>query len=827
MEKKHVYVCLCLILLCFIFVVPVSWTMSEKILSHDSTNPQSTGVNISEEWNKTWGSISSDRGGGIWVNGAYIYTCGYTYMNVNTNRMDMVVIKWDKDGNKIWNFTWGGEWDDEACGISGNATHLFICGSYTPSLGDSRLILMAWDLDGNVEWYRTYGTDACGKGISIFNSYIYTTGYIYMSGMSDQLLLIKWDLFGNLQWGQTWGGSATEFGRDVYATEDAIYAYGDTNSYGNGSYDCFLTKWDSDGNRQWNKTWGGGLSDLGLGVIVNSSAIYTSGLTQSYSTGSDDFYIIKWDEQGNILWNRTWGGTGSEECFSLCCNGPSLYAFGYTESGLSSANYAIAIWHENGTFINATNWGGAYSDMGAKICYNNSILYACGFTSSAGMGFEDLSVMKLNLQITPDPPAITLYSPTQGSWYLPGQEILCNVTDRSGTGLATVKYLWSTTTTSPDWTMQGDLWTTEPYSTTIPTGLVGFVYLHVNASDNAGLSTATYFAFRRDGENPSVVLDSPTEGGSYVPETAIYCSISDGTGVGLTTVLYNWSTSATPPDWAVDGVPWASPYELQVPYGPSGALYLHVNATDLLNNQNCTSFAFIRDGASPVIALDNATENAWYAPGTVIDCRVTPQGGASVTSIKYCWTTTITLPNWVVDGTSWMDPYHATVPLGTTGFLYLHVNATDSFGNTISSYFVFRRDGEAPVILLTSPAENSALMSGTVVNCSISDGSGSGIAFAKFYWSTTSNSPDWGTEGSLWSGDYNAQVPSGMVGQVFLHVYAIDAVGNEQTDCFAFNVEDGGDGGVPGFPLVELVSATLLGVAIVGLSRKRRLQVYK
>ncbi len=784
--------------------------------------PDIAGVNINAIWNKSWGWVKSDRGYGVWVNGSNIYTCGYTN-SMGSGAQDMLLVKWDENGNKIWNRTWGGSWDDDAQGLGGNGTHIFTCGKYSTSASDYVLALVAWDSNGNVAWSRTY-VAKWAQGMSIFvnGSYVYTCGMEYsLTGNKDDFLLIKWDMGGNLVWDKRWGGVDEDFGRSVFVNGSAIYTCGYCRSFGSGNYDTALVKWDANGNVLWNKTWGGGDVDIGLDVCVNGSAIYTGGTTHSYGAGTGDVCVIKWDQNGNILWNRSWGGSESEECFSICTLGPNIYTCGDTIVN-SKGNYLCTVWDVNGNLLDASNWGLLDdAELGWDIIGNGSFLYACGFLYNSSVNMmEDLVVLKLAPEITPDPPAVSIYSPTPGMWYQAGQEVLCNVTDRSGTGLASVKYLWSTSTVPPDWTTQGDPWLLEPYSTTIPTGLVGFIHLHVNATDNAGLSTANYFTFRRDGDNPSVVLNTPSQGGPYAPETVIDCSVSDGSGVGLANVLYNWSTSITQPDWEVDGVAWFSPYNVQIPYGPSGNIYLHVNATDLLNNQNCTYFTFLRDGASPIIALDNATENAWYAPGTVIDCRVTPQGGASVASVKYSWTATTTTPNWAVDGTSWSEPYYALIAVGTTALLYLHINATDTFGNNISSYFSFRRDGEVPSIVLNSPPENTEIASGATVDCSISDSVGSGLALVKMLWSSSSTPPSWNTGGSEWTSTYDTTVPAGMTGQVYLHVYAIDAAGNSYSTSFAFKIRSS-ESGIPGIQFMELISFSILGVIFVALRRFR------
>jgi hypothetical protein len=63
-------------------------------------------------------------------------------------------------------------------------------------------------------------------------------------------------------------------------------------------------------SQEWNTTWGGSGNDYGYGVAVAGDDVYVSGSTDSYGAGSDDAILIKYDSNGTQLWNSTWGGTG-------------------------------------------------------------------------------------------------------------------------------------------------------------------------------------------------------------------------------------------------------------------------------------------------------------------------------------------------------------------------------------------------------------------------------------------------------------------------------------------------------------------------------------
>ncbi len=221
--------------------------------------------------------------------------------------------------------TYGGTYYDLASSVQQTSDGGYIMAGWTRSFGtgDVDIFLIKTDANGNVIWAKTYGGTNNYYPLSV--QQISDGGYILagftalFDEVDEEALLIKTDASGNLQWAKTYGGTGEDWAYSVQQTSDGGYIVaGITWSFGAGDYDIFLIKTDANGNIIWAKTYGGMSADEALSVQQTSDGGYiVAGGTYSFGAGGSDFFLIKTDANGNLIWAKTYGGTNIDYAYSV------------------------------------------------------------------------------------------------------------------------------------------------------------------------------------------------------------------------------------------------------------------------------------------------------------------------------------------------------------------------------------------------------------------------------------------------------------------------------------------------------------------------------
>ncbi len=287
-----------------------------------------------KEWIKIHGGSSYEGGDSIFIYDGYIYVAGHTF-SFGNGESDAWLLKYNLDGDLVWNITWGGSDDDWAEGVFVYGSNIYVTG-YTRSFSiDYNIFVLKYDLDGNLIWSHIWGwgSDDHSMDIFVYDNYIYVVGYTESLGAgSADIYLLKFDLDGNLLWNVTWGGNNWDVGSDIFVYDNNIYVVGSTESRGAGKWDVCLLKFDLDGNLIWNITWGGKDDDGGTSIFIYNNYIYLVGSTYSFGAGESDICLLKYRLDGTKVREITWGGASWDYSQDIFVYSDSIYIVGDTRS---------------------------------------------------------------------------------------------------------------------------------------------------------------------------------------------------------------------------------------------------------------------------------------------------------------------------------------------------------------------------------------------------------------------------------------------------------------------------------------------------------------
>ena len=288
---------------------------------------------------------------------------------------DFYLVKTDANGNLMWNKTYGGTADDFGRSVVQTSDGGYaIVGTMTSAATSYDVWLVKTDANGNMQWNKTYGGTDLDNGDSVVQAN--DGGYVIAGDTSSVLslpdaYLIRTDASGNMLWNKTYGGASSDYGNDVTRTIDGGYAIsGNTWSFGAGWYDMWLIKTDSNGNALWNKTYGGPDLETGNSVIQTSDGGYAiGGITASAGQGGNDAFLVKTDSNGNMQWNNTYGGPKNDYGYSLIQTSDE----GYAIVGMT-CDYTVLyqdMWliktSANGNMQWTKTYGGINYDVGMSI----------------------------------------------------------------------------------------------------------------------------------------------------------------------------------------------------------------------------------------------------------------------------------------------------------------------------------------------------------------------------------------------------------------------------------------------------------------------------
>jgi len=214
-------------------------------------------------------------------------------------------------------------------------------------------------------------------------------GNLSISGQMD-VFLLKTNASGEPEWSRSFGGAYDEWGSAVLETQDGGFAVlGKTWSYGAGSDDYFLVKTDSLGNMLWSRTYGSSQSERGWALAEASDGGFVIGGTSDLGPGS--VCLVRTDASGQLLWSRSMGNPFYNNVWAVA----ETPEGGIAVTGAGSNGAVLVKFDGSGNYQWSKSYGGSGDDRsyGMKAT-NDSGFVLVGMTSSFGAGQFDVYVIR-------------------------------------------------------------------------------------------------------------------------------------------------------------------------------------------------------------------------------------------------------------------------------------------------------------------------------------------------------------------------------------------------------------------------------------------------
>lgn len=363
---------------------------------------------------------------------------------------DYWVLKYNAENELQWQKTFGGSADERGNSIIQTQDGGFAIlgfsyssdGDVTENIGLQDFWLVKLDAVGNISWQKSFGFQGADSGISVIQTNdlgFLISGTLDVTASGGQgnssrstnrhaggdYWVLKLDTAGNMEWSQYFGGNFTDTPYDVVQTEDNSFIIvgssdsDDTDISSNiGTYDFWVVKISASGNLVWEKSFGGTQIDEARGIVSTNDGNYIiAGDTRSNDNdisnnkGAADLWLIKMTPEGNLLWKKTIGGSNFDVARSIVKsqNNGFILAGSSRSSDIdvSENNGQNDAWilkvDDNGNLLWETTIGGSNIDFAYSVAELNdgSIVGVGDSTSNDGdilenKGFTDLLLIKID-----------------------------------------------------------------------------------------------------------------------------------------------------------------------------------------------------------------------------------------------------------------------------------------------------------------------------------------------------------------------------------------------------------------------------------------------
>lgn len=300
--------------------------------------------------------------------------------------MNVNVIKLDEKGNLIWDRTYGGNEDEEATEVIETKDGGFLIAgysdSYSKNLNENDIWLLKISENGEKEWEKALQTpeiidEAHGVIETKEGDFLVVGNTTAVAGGKTDAIVLKFNRKGELIWQKAFKGEKSQQANHIISNAQG-YAIVGSAEIQKKRWDMWLFTIDNQGNMLWQQTYGGGDNEMGNTVVQTKDGSYIlAGFTYTFAEGSLDAWVIKTDNKGNKIWDKSFGGLSTDEAFDvIITKEDNLLIAGYSDIYVPDKNFNNIGKDGNDVFIACLDqsgnelWKDTFGGKGTQRAYS-------------------------------------------------------------------------------------------------------------------------------------------------------------------------------------------------------------------------------------------------------------------------------------------------------------------------------------------------------------------------------------------------------------------------------------------------------------------------
>ncbi|NMB82969.1 MAG: T9SS type A sorting domain-containing protein [Ignavibacteria bacterium] len=376
-------------------------TAELTIVSNASTSPNKYTITGYGTWGtkptfeRVFGGIDNDGMGSVQQTPDGGYLLGGNIQLPDREYSDYYIVKTNNLGEIIWTHSYGVEDISEGIvQLEQNSDGSFILFGTRQTIKNSTndLYFAKLNSDRTVAWQKQFGgneEENAGSFVKTPDGGFLLVGTSRSFATSTQIYLIKTDKDGNKVWEKNYGGTGGDAGKKIIPTQDGNYLIvATTSSKGAGNFDVYLVKINGNGDIIWEKTHGGADWDEATDIAeLSDGSFIVSGYSLTYSVaGGHDWLLLKVNSSGDFVWRKVFGAQYQDYASRVAIASDGFVVTGTTMVQIlpQSKNDLLVIKTDfNGNELWRLQLGGEESEgPGALIINSDGNAVIAGSTSS-------------------------------------------------------------------------------------------------------------------------------------------------------------------------------------------------------------------------------------------------------------------------------------------------------------------------------------------------------------------------------------------------------------------------------------------------------------